>query len=65
MLRPYKFVVQAIPQQVDAEGNVVGEAETQPVTLFGCDALEQWARDFPAKLADAEARATASAGLST
>lgn len=54
MLRPYKFVVQAVPQQVDADGNVLGEAEATPVVLFGCDQLAAWAKDFPAKLADAE-----------
>lgn len=54
MLRPYKFVVQAVPQQVDENGKVVGEAETAPVVLFGCDQLTAWAEAFPEKLAEAE-----------
>lgn len=49
--RPYKFLVQAVVQQIDEDGNVTGEAPTEPVTVFGCDALKQWADEFPAKLA--------------
>lgn len=52
-VKPYKFVVQAVPQRLDDDGNVIGELETQPVVLFGCEALEQWARDFPVNLAAA------------
>ena len=55
MLRPYKFIVQAVPQVLDDEGNVVGEStDVQPVALFGCDALAKWADEFPVKLAEAE-----------
>lgn len=52
-LVPYKFIVQAVVQQVDKDDNVTGEPQTEPVVLFGCDALEAWARDFPEKLAAA------------
>jgi len=52
-LKPYKFAVTAIVQQVDSEGNIVGEVQSEPVVIFGCAALEQWARDFPTKLAEA------------
>jgi hypothetical protein len=53
MLRPYKFVVQAVVQETDAD-DVTGESTTEPVVLFGCAALEQWARDFPDKLTEAQ-----------
>lgn len=56
-LRPYKFIVKAVPQIVDGDGNVVGEEEgVQPVSLFGCDQLAEWAKAFPDKLAAAEAK---------
>ncbi len=48
-LRSYKFVVQAIVQQVDEDGNVAVEVQSEPVVIFGTAALEQWARDFPNK----------------
>lgn len=54
MLKPYKFIVHAIPQKIDADGNVIGEIQAEPVVLFGCDALGEWAKAFPAKLAEAE-----------
>jgi hypothetical protein len=49
-VRPYKFVVQAIVQRLDARGNVAGEIAGQPVELFGCDALGEWATTFPDRL---------------
>jgi hypothetical protein len=63
-LRPYKFIVQAIVQQVDEDGNVVGELPVgapngDPVVLFGCDQLAEWAEAFPDKLGDAEQAAIA------
>ena len=52
-LRPYKFIVQAIVQEV--EGDVVVDEKTaEPVTLFGCEAVAQWAQEFKAKLAEVE-----------
>lgn len=54
-LRPYKFVVQAIVQDVDdATGDVVGERASDPITLFGCEAVASWANEFPAQLAGVE-----------
>lgn len=59
-LRPYKFLVQPVVQQVDEEGNVVGEVfaaggpQNEPIVLFGVKALEEWARDFPKNLVQAE-----------
>lgn len=53
-LRPYKFVVQAIAQEIAEDGTVVGEAEASPVVVYGCDALAKWADEFPGKLAEAE-----------
>ena len=53
-LRPYKFIVQAVPQQVDEDGKVVAELTVEPVVVFGCDELAAWANDFPKKLAETE-----------
>lgn len=55
-LRPYKFVVTAVAQQIDDDGNVTGEAEAEPVVVYGCAALTEWAEGFPDKLAQAENR---------
>lgn len=46
------YTMAAIPGQE----RIVGEVEVQPVVLYGCDALAEWAKDFAAKLAEAEAR---------
>lgn len=51
--RPYKFIVTPVVQVLDADGNVVDEGQGEPVTVYGCDALEQWAREFPDNLAKA------------
>lgn len=59
MLKPYKFLVQAIVQQVDDDGTVVaelgigGQQQGEPAVLFGVDSLVEWAREFPAKLDEA------------
>lgn len=58
-LRSYKFLVVAVVQNVDDEGNVTGEShyaqkDGQPIVIFGTDALAKWAQDFPAKLASAQ-----------
>lgn len=53
-LQPFKFVVQAVLLKVDGTGKVLGEATTEPVAVYGAEALEEWARDFTAKLADAK-----------
>ena len=55
-LRPYKFIVKAIPQILDDDGEVIAEEQNvQPVELIGCKALAKWAEEFPAKLAEAAA----------
>lgn len=53
-LRPYKFVVQAVVQQLDDDGEATGELEGQQVILFGCAALEKYAADFPKLLEAAQ-----------
>lgn len=55
-LRAYKFIVKAVPQILDEDGEVVGEEETvQPVVLIGEKALAAWAKEFPERLATADA----------
>lgn len=54
-LEPFKFIVQAVLLETDEAGAATGERVCDPVALFGCDQLEQWAREFPAKLAAAVA----------
>jgi hypothetical protein len=58
MLKPYKFLIQAVAQQIDDDGNVVGEsvisANGEPFTVFGCDSLAEFATAFPGKLAAAD-----------
>lgn len=56
-LRPYKFIVYAIVQELDDTGAVVGEVTGMQHTKYGCAALEEWARAFPANLAIEEALA--------
>lgn len=53
-LRPYKFVVQAVVQELDQDGNVVAEHTTDPATVYGCAQLVEWASVFPAKLSEAK-----------
>lgn len=55
MLKPYKFVVQAIMIDVGDDGVVTGEAVAQPVQLFGVDAIHEYADAFPSILAQANA----------
>lgn len=50
-LRPYKFIVQAIVQELDDAEVVTGEKEAQPVVVFGVESLVSWANDFPKNLA--------------
>lgn len=64
-LRPYKFQLVAIAQQLDDDGTVTGEATIgagesgQPFVLFGVDALAKWAQDFPGLLDQAGNRDSA------
>jgi hypothetical protein len=56
MLRPYKFQIVAVCQQVE-DGQVVGEQivagpDGQPLVVYGLDGLREFADTFQAKLAD-------------
>lgn len=53
MIRPYKFIVQAVVQEVE-DDVVVGERTTEPAIVFGTEALEAWAQEFTDKLATME-----------
>ena len=54
-LRPYKFQVIAICQELDEDGRVIGERivagqNNQPLEVFGCDGLRNFADMFPAQI---------------
>lgn len=51
-LRPYKFIVKAVVQNMDTNGDVVAEIATDEAVVFGCDALAKWATEFPDRLAE-------------
>ena len=57
-LRPYKFLITPIAQQIDDTGAVTGEVTLgngpQPLVVFGCEALAEFAEKFPDTLAEAE-----------
>ena len=53
MLNPYKFVVQAVAQSVEGDV-VVGEVVFDPIVVYGCKALEEWAQKYPDALAEAK-----------
>lgn len=53
-IRPYKFIVQAVVQEVDPDGNVITEHAAEPVQIFGCDQLAVWAEEFPENLKNAK-----------
>lgn len=62
MIRPYKFQIVAICQEVNADGDVIAErpvasAEGQPVEVFGVNGLREFAETFEAKLRASEAEA--------
>lgn len=52
--RPYKFQLVAIVQEVNDDGQVIGEATMQdgeqPITVYGVEALARFAQDFPVTL---------------
>lgn len=61
MLKPYKFMVIAVVQTTDEDGQVTGEATIardngEPFAVYGLDGLHKFADDFPDMLAAAEAR---------
>lgn len=62
-LRPYKFIVSPVVQVVDDDGNVIDErtlsgtdesGNPQPIVLYGCDQLVEWAQTFTDALAKQE-----------
>lgn len=50
VLKPFKFLVQAVMLATDQAGNVIGEVRTEPETVYGTEALAEWAEGFPAAL---------------
>jgi NADH/NAD ratio-sensing transcriptional regulator Rex len=53
-LRPYKFQISAVLQDVDADGEAVGERATNPVEVFGMKALKKWVSTFEKNVAALE-----------
>lgn len=49
-LRPYKFVVQAVVQELDGDDSVITEHPAEPVQLFGCEQLIEYATTFEENL---------------
>jgi hypothetical protein len=57
MLRPYKFLVVPVVQELDDDGNVIGERQTQePAQVFGVQGLHEYADGFDDVLAQQQAR---------
>jgi hypothetical protein len=55
--RPYKFLVQAVIQELDDDGNVVRELTAeQPQPVFGIDGLHRYADTFELDLATSTPR---------
>lgn len=59
MIRPYKFQIVAIVQEVDEDDRVIGERPVtagngQPIEVFGVDGLVEFAKGFDARLGNAE-----------
>jgi hypothetical protein len=56
MLRPYKFLIIPVVQQLDEDGNVTGEVQPQqPDTVYGLRGLREYAEGFEVALAEREA----------
>jgi hypothetical protein len=53
--KPFKFTVTAVCLHVDGD-QILGEIEANPVTLYGVDALVDWAQAFEENLATATIR---------
>jgi hypothetical protein len=51
--KPFKFVVTATALQTDDDDQIIGEAHSDPVTLYGVEALVEWAQGFEESLATA------------
>jgi hypothetical protein len=55
VLRPYKFLIVPVIQEIDAEGNVTNEVQPQqPDTVYGLRGLREYAEGFEAVLAERE-----------
>ena len=59
MLRPYKFQIVAICQEINDDGEVTGEQliagdGNQPIAVFGLDGLREFADNFEAKLREVQ-----------
>lgn len=50
MLRPFKFVIQAVLLETDEAGNPIGERSSDPQTIYGIDAAKAWLEDIPDKV---------------
>jgi hypothetical protein len=53
--KPFKFTITAVALQVDGD-QILGEVEANPVTLYGVEALVEWAQAFEDNLATATIR---------
>jgi N6-adenosine-specific RNA methylase IME4 len=51
IVRPYKYLVVAVLQELDDDGHVIGERATEQNVIYGSDALATWAEDFDTSLA--------------
>jgi hypothetical protein len=49
-LKPFKFVVTGVALKTDGSGKVLGEVTTEPVALYGVEALKEWAEGFEENL---------------
>lgn len=54
MLRPFKYVVQAIVLEEDADGAIIGERRTEPEVFYSADEAQAWLAAFGENLARAE-----------
>lgn len=56
-MRPYKFLIVAVVQEVDDDGTVIAELrydrQGHPLEVFGVDGLRVFADSFEQQLADA------------
>ena len=52
-LKPFKFLIQGVALSTDGTDKVLGEVTTEPVTIYGVEALKEWADGFEANLARA------------
>lgn len=46
MIKPYKTVVVVVALEEDEDGKIIGERQSEPLTLYGIDALKEWVEGF-------------------